>query len=154
AHKAPLFSTLSLERSSLMLETTQPQVNGSGSGKMMSLLPDLVLIPGSIVKRDGRVVPFEGERIENAISKCFISLGVKPAIPASELTTQVINIVSARYTQPTVEQVQDIVETVLQAAGEYEAAKHYILYRAEHAKMRKVRPIPEEVRSAFAESDA
>jgi ribonucleoside-diphosphate reductase alpha chain len=38
---------------------------------------------------------------------------------------------------------------VLQAAGEYEAAKHYILYRAEHAKMRVQRPVPAEVRDAF-----
>ncbi|TMC50381.1 MAG: recombinase, partial [Chloroflexi bacterium] len=42
---------------------------------------------------------------------------------------------------------------VLQAAGEYEAAKRYILYRAEHAKQRKERPIPEPIRAAFAESD-
>jgi ribonucleoside-diphosphate reductase alpha chain len=42
---------------------------------------------------------------------------------------------------------------VLQAAGEFEAAKHYILYRAEHAKQRGERPIPVQVRQAFAESD-
>jgi len=100
------------------------------------------------------VVPFDGERIANAINKCFASLGVKPGVSAAELTHQVVNIVSARHTQPTVEQVQDIVETVLQAAGEYDAAKHYILYRAEHAKMRKQRPIPDGVRQAFAESDS
>jgi ribonucleoside-triphosphate reductase (thioredoxin) len=62
-------------------------------------------------------------------------------------------VVAARYDLPTVEGVQDIVETVLQAAGEYEAAKHYILYRAEHAKMRVARPVPPEVRQAFAASD-
>src|SRR4029077_4715768 len=44
-------------------------------------------------------------------------------------------------------------EMVLQAAGEFQAAKGYILYRAEHAKERVDRPIPEEVRLAFAESD-
>src|SRR6185436_11086743 len=64
-----------------------------------------------------------------------------------------VNIVSVKYRQPSVEQVQDIVEMVLQAAGEYDAAKHYILYRAEHAKQRKERPIPEEVRQAFDEAD-
>jgi ribonucleoside-diphosphate reductase alpha chain len=42
---------------------------------------------------------------------------------------------------------------VLQAAGEFEAAKRYILYRAEHAKKRVERPIPQKVRRAFAESD-
>ena len=51
------------------------------------------------------------------------------------------------------EGIQDIVEMVLQAAGEYEAAKHYILYRAEHNKMRLHRPVPEIVRDAFRASD-
>jgi len=143
-----------------MLETskrTDSPSNGSnsnGSPHMMSLLPGMVMLPGSILKRDGRLVPFESERIENAIAKCFSSLGYKPAVSAFDLTQQVVNIVSAKFSQPTVEQVQDIVEMVLQAAGEYEAAKHYILYRAEHAKMREKRPIPEPVRAAFAESDA
>jgi ribonucleoside-diphosphate reductase alpha chain len=48
--------------------------------------------------------------------------------------------------------VQDIVEMVLQAAGEFEAAKRYILYRAERAKEREKRPVPEDVRAAFDES--
>lgn len=55
---------------------------------------------------------------------------------------------------PTVEAIQDIVEMTLQAAGEFSAAKHYILYRAEHAKLRQSRPVPLDIRNAFAESDA
>ena len=143
-----------------MLETSKRTADGNSNGnhgesspQMMSLLPDVVMLPGAILKRDGRLVPFEAERIENAIAKCFASLGYKPGVSAFDLTQQVVNIVSAKYTQPTVEQVQDIVEMVLQAAGEYEAAKHYILYRAEHAKMREKRPIPEPLRAAFADSD-
>ena len=85
--------------------------------------------------------------------KCFASLGVTPKTPVAELTEQIVNVVAAKYRAPTVEGVQDIVEMVLQAAGEYEAAKHYILYRAEHAKMRTRRPCPTHVRDAFAESD-
>ena len=113
-----------------------------------------VAVPKSIVKRDGRIVPFDQELIANAMRKCFASLAEEPATPIDELTHRVVNVVAAKYDLPTVEGVQDIVEMVLQAAGEYEAAKHYILYRAEHAKMRTKRPIPVEVRDAFAESDA
>ena len=108
--------------------------------------------PKQIVKRDGRTVPFEVQRIENAITKCFKAAG-KTKFDAAKITEQVINIVSARYEVPTVEQVQDIVETVLQSEREYEAAKRYILYRAEHAKLREVRPVPEAVKNAFDESD-
>jgi ribonucleoside-diphosphate reductase alpha chain len=108
-----------------------------------------------IVKRDGRVVEFDIERIENALTRCFASFNRKPQTPAPELARRVVNIIAAKSNgeSPTVEGVQDIVEMVLQAAGEFEAAKRYILYRAEHAKKRIERPIPQKVRRAFAESD-
>jgi ribonucleoside-diphosphate reductase alpha chain len=109
--------------------------------------------PKNIRKRDGRIVPFEISRIENAITRCFRSMNREPNTPVKDLARQVVNIISAKYEEPTVEEVQDTVEMVLQAAGEYEAAKKYILYRAEHAKQREDRPIPEVVRTAFEESD-
>lgn len=112
-----------------------------------------VAMPKQIVKRDGRITPFEIERIENALRRCYVSLGIEPETPVEELAHRVGNVVAAKYDLPTVEGVQDIVEMVLQGAGEYDAAKHYILYRAEHAKMRTERPVPADVRAAFAESD-
>ncbi|MEJ5308457.1 MAG: ATP cone domain-containing protein [Anaerolineae bacterium] len=84
-----------------------------------------VNVPETIVKRDGRVVPFDADRIETALKRCFNSLSRRPVISTGELTQQVVNIVAAKYEQPTVEQIQDIVEMVLLAAGEYEATKHY-----------------------------
>ncbi|MBI5880220.1 MAG: recombinase [Chloroflexi bacterium] len=114
----------------------------------------LVVMPTTITKRDGRVVMFDIERIENAMARCFASLGRTPSTPIKALSRQAVNIISAKFERPAVEDVQDVVEMVLQAAGEYEAAKHYILYRAEHAKQRKERPIPDAVRAAFDESDS
>src|SRR3990172_919363 len=96
---------------------------------------------------------FDAQKIEKAITKCFASLGADPNTTIPDLTRQVINAVAARYKEPTVEQVQDVVEMILQAAGEFSAAKHYILYPAEHAKLRETRPVPEEVRAAFEESE-
>jgi ribonucleoside-triphosphate reductase (thioredoxin) len=115
-----------------------------------------VVVPSTIVKRDGRVVSFDIARIENAMARCFASFERTPTTPVSELAQRVGNIIAAKTSgkPPTVEDVQDIVEMVLQAAGEFEAAKRYILYRAEHAKKREERPIPEEVRQAFAEADS
>lgn len=110
-------------------------------------------IPRTIAKRDGRVVKFEAVKIEKAIKLCFEDIGREPSTGTAELTRRVINIIGAKYKEPTVEQVQDTVELVLQAAGEFAAAKNYILYRAEHAKMRESRPIPVAVSAAFAESD-
>jgi intein/homing endonuclease len=113
-----------------------------------------IKIPATIVKRDGRIVSFDLGRIEGAMSRCFASMGRTPQVPIAELARRTVNIIAAQTngTPPTVEGVQDIVEMVLQAAGEFEAAKHYILYRAEQARKREVRPVPEEVRQAFADS--
>ncbi len=123
--------------------------------RRVSVLTDVtdVALPTTIVKRDGRVVTFDPARIEHAISRCFSALGKDPYTPIAELALRVVNIMCARPSQPSVEAVQDAVELTLQAAGEFEAAKAYILYRAEHAKQRQERPIPEDVRSAFAEAD-
>ncbi|MFZ2202766.1 MAG: ATP cone domain-containing protein [Microgenomates group bacterium] len=121
--------------------------------KTVVVREEKIELPKMIVKRDGRVVPFEIKKIELAIKLCFEDLGRESATGISELARRVVNIISAKYDQPTVEQVQDTVELVLQAAGEFAAAKNYILYRAEHAKMRESRPIPATVSAAFAESD-
>ena len=96
-------------------------------------------IPSAIVKRDGRIVEFDVGRIENALTRCFGSLDHIPETPINELAQRVVNIIAAKSQgqHPTVEGVQDIVEMVLQASGEFEAAKHYILYRAERAKERE-----------------
>lgn len=131
--------------------------NGANNGQAAHLTANSIYfkvsVPQQIVKRDGRIVTFDITRIENALRKCFASLPQPPQTSVEELAHQVVNVVSAKYDLPSVEKVQDIVEMVLQASGEYEAAKHYILYRAEHAKMRVKRPVPEDVRHAFAASD-
>ena len=137
-----------------MTTTRSELINGGFNGSFAALDEAGMVMPGSIIKRDGRIVAFDAERITNAMRKCFASMGRTPQVPVEELTGRVVNIIAAKTTGlPTVEGVQDVVETVLLAAGEFEAAKHYILYRAEHAKKRIERPIPEAVRQAFAESE-
>jgi len=138
-----------------MLDNKQDvtEVNGRNGRAKRPRVSELMAMPANVVKRDGRVVAFDITRIENALQKCFASVGHKPVTPISDLAKQVVNIVAARFDQPSVEQVQDIVEMVLQSAGEYEAAKHYILYRVERAKKRAERPIPDSVRMSFGESD-
>jgi len=139
-----------------MLEQKQAE-SGSKEKKSETVESKVnVNVPVEIVKRDGRKVPFDIKRIENAIFRCFRSLDrpeQKAEKKAHELANQALNIVSAKYDVPTVENIQDIVEMVLQASEEFDAAKRYILYRAEHAKLRQDRPVPEEVKNAFEESD-
>jgi ribonucleotide reductase, class II len=134
---------------------TAAQLDLDFAARGLSVLPqhEDIALPTTIVKRDGRIVAFDPVRIERAISRCFAALGREPYTPIPELALRVVNIMCARPGVPSVEIVQDAVELTLQAAGEFEAAKAYILYRAEHAKQRQERPIPDEVRAAFAEAD-
>ncbi len=97
-----------------------------------------VVMPRTIVKRDGQLVDFDIAKIEGAMVKCFSSIGKEPKTPISGLARQVVNLVSVKYSEPTVENVQDTVEMVLQAAGEFEAAKAYILYREQRKKAREL----------------
>ncbi len=128
--------------------------NGTLAKNSMSTFPSGAKLPPppTIIKRDGREVPFDIERIENALQRCFDSFGRNPETSAEDLAQRVVNIMVAKNLPATVEGVQDIVEMVLQAAGEFEAAKRYILYRADHARRREERPVPEHIREAFAES--
>lgn len=143
-----------MSEQSVLNLTAVPSVTTNGTnGKNGSYANGQVTLPATIVKRDGRVVPFDIERIEKAMERCFAGLGQEPQTPVQDLARRVVNVVAVRHDQPTVEGVQDIVETVLLAAGEYAAAKAYILYRAEHAKIRSKRPVPARVRRAFEESD-
>lgn len=121
--------------------------------RVVSPVKILAAVPLKIKKRDGRVVDFEVKKISKAIEACFLDINKKPEAGVDDLVSRVVNLVGSKFVQPTVEQVQDAVEMVLQTAGEFEAAKSYILYRAEHAKLRDVRPVPSEVKSAFEESD-
>lgn len=106
-----------------------------------------------VTKRDGRVVPFDRTRIERAVSRCYKELifdAFRPAVKT--IADQVIDSLGDTE-QTTVEDIQDAVESVLMLNREGDAAKRYILYRAEHEKLREERPVPLEVKAAFAADD-
>ncbi|MBK3331871.1 adenosylcobalamin-dependent ribonucleoside-diphosphate reductase [Persephonella atlantica] len=93
-----------------------------------------------IVKRDGRVVPFNPEKITNAIYKAMLATGEQDLKLAKRLSQKVINKLEKSLKKeeiPTVEQVQDIVEQVLIEEGLARVAKAYILYRQKRAEIRK-----------------
>ncbi len=96
----------------------------------------------SITKRDGRVVPFDPLKIEQAIEKSFLACGSrKGKETAHHLTELVITAVEndeAIPSVPTVEQVQDTVERILIEQGFVRSAKAYILYRAERSRVREM----------------
>lgn len=112
-------------------------------------------LPMEVIKRDGRTVRFDINRIEAAVTKCFAQCDNIPKVSAGEVTERVASAIAARTPigeATSVEKVQDAVELILQASGEFEAAKRYILHRAERANARDERPVPEGIREAFADA--
>ena len=93
-----------------------------------------------IIKRDGRIVDFDKEKIANAIFKAAKAVGGRDRELASRLADQVVSLLKERLKPgeiPTVEQVQDLVEKVLVENGHYRTAKAYILYRKERTLIRE-----------------
>jgi len=95
----------------------------------------------SIIKRDGRTQNFNENKITDAIIKCLQAVGEEDRQRAVELMLEVIKKIKTLYKNAnfTVENVQDIVETVLIEQGLVKAAKAYILYREDRSRLREAR---------------
>ena len=91
-----------------------------------------------ISKRNGAPVPFDITKIRVAIRKANDAAQVEAIAPYQfeKLVEEVIEAIPQGQT-PNVEQIQDLVEERLIAHGFAKTAKAYILYRAEHTKVRK-----------------
>jgi len=94
----------------------------------------------NIIKRDGRVEPFEAEKITTAIYNAALAVGGSDEEKARELTEQVLTLIKERYgeSDPDVEGIQDIVEEVLIENGHARTAKAYILYREKRRSAREI----------------
>ena len=96
----------------------------------------------SIKKRDGRVVPFDSAKIDQAIARAFAASGSqKGEDTARELTRLVMDDLDKNENisaTPGVEEVQDAVERILIEKGFVRTAKAYILYRAERSRVRQM----------------
>lgn len=112
----------------------------------------------TIIKRDGRVVPFDVEKIVNAIWKGMNTVQEgsmdEARMVANHVFAELIRIKKKfKNFVPTVEGVQDIVEQELMRTDYVKTAKHYVLYREERAKIRaKGLEVPENVRKLATDS--
>lgn len=120
-----------------------------------------------VIKRDGRTVPFDPQRIATAIGKAFCAEhdqatraetleAVEQAEPVGgdavldtppweadiQAIIQQVQTAAQEASRPsplTVEQIQDIVEIGLMQRAHYRVSRRYILYRSEQARVRAVR---------------
>lgn len=112
----------------------------------------------TIQKRDGRMVPFDSEKIVNAIFKGMTSSGEgsreEAELVANKVYAELVRI-KKKFSNfvPTVEGIQDIVEKELILSDYVKTSKHYILYREERAKLRaKGIEVPENVKKLAQDS--
>lgn len=97
-----------------------------------------------VTKRDGTVVDYNIEKIENAIAKALVATQeVRTSLISRTARTVAVNVESAlieKYGtedfQAGVEEIQDLVEKELMNQGYQDTAKAYILYRDNHEKLR------------------
>ena len=94
-------------------------------------------------KRDGRLVQYHRDKVENVIRKAGEATDVK--LPAAELAAKVEAKLKKAYTGesgkhiPDVEEIQDLVEETLMEAGHHRVARHFILYREQRAAERSAK---------------
>jgi ribonucleoside-triphosphate reductase (formate) len=95
-----------------------------------------------IRKRDGSVVPFDSEKITEAIWKAAKAVGGQDSEKARKVSEIIVKKLEDKYGDfniPSVEDVQDLVECILIKEGHDQTAKAYILYRRSHDDLRNVR---------------
>ena len=109
-----------------------------------------------IIKRNGVEVPFEAEKIYNAVSKANMAVD-----PVHRITDQQIKSITNKVTEicaglsgtPGVEEVQDLVEHQIMAEGAFTLAKTYITYRYTHELVRKANTTDDRIMSLIERSN-
>ena len=93
-----------------------------------------------IRKRSGAVTTFNKDKISNAIFRALAATSKADRVLADQLAENVVDkLVDQGFTSsrtPTVEDIQDIVESTLIDSGNSDIAKAYIVYRHERRKLR------------------
>ena len=94
----------------------------------------------TIKKRDGRIVEFDSKKITAAIAKAGKATGDLGERDAAKLTLRALTLAHEMQLGPIpeVEEIQDIVERVLLDSPYHATAKAYILYREQHAQIRRI----------------
>ena len=92
-----------------------------------------------IKKRDGKIVDFDPEKITKVIYKAAQAVGGHDKSESERLSGLVVKFLENKFQGkiPSVEDVQDIVEKILIKEDHAKTAKTYILYRAQHKKLRE-----------------
>jgi len=97
-------------------------------------------MPNRVIKRDGRIVKFNPDKISAAIIRAMESVDMVDNALAEDITNNII-VNLGEASEVGVEEIQDLVEDALIGFAEPRLAKAYILYRAKRGETREIREL-------------
>ncbi len=106
-----------------------------------------------IVKRDGKIVEYDAEKIRVAIGKANAEVPENQMVSCEEIEGIIKHIEGLKKKRMLVEDVQDIIEEKLMELGKFELAKAYIVYRYTRALVRKSNTTDESILSLIRNSN-
>ena len=106
-----------------------------------------------IVKRDGRIVEYDPEKIRIAIKKANHDVADNDAATDLEINKIIKYIENLKKKRLLVEDIQDIIEKKLVELNKYELSKAYMLYRYERELIRKANTTDESILTLIKNSN-
>ena len=90
-----------------------------------------------VIKRDGRLVDFDGEKIVNAVKKAFASVDGECGEQGIKKGEEIASSIERLHKDLSVDEIQNLVEDKLMASNRKDVARAYIIYRSERDKIRQ-----------------
>ena len=90
-----------------------------------------------VIKRDGREVPFDKEKIKAAVIGAFVDIDGVITEYAKDKAREIATHIESFNRDMTVEDIQDEVERKLMASNRKDVARQYIIYRDERTRIRE-----------------
>ena len=106
-----------------------------------------------IVKRDGRIVEYDRDKIKTAILKANNDVSEEDMASDKEIDKIIKYIEGLKKKRLLVEDIQDIIEKKLVETNKYELAKAYMLYRYERELIRKANTTDESILTLIKNSN-
>ncbi|MFM1896395.1 MAG: hypothetical protein RLZZ385_1469 [Pseudomonadota bacterium] len=134
----------------MQTEVNSPgEISPSAPSRTGSMSSVSATAPGQlrVIKRNGAVVPYDESKITVAITKAYLAVEGGNAAASSrvheavaQLSKQITVIFKRRMPSGGtihIEDIQDQVELALMRTGEHKVARSYVIYRADHARLRE-----------------
>ena len=107
----------------------------------------------NVVKRDGRTVDYDRNKIFVAIQKANAGVNKDDRVEESRINQIILGIEAMKKPTMQVEEIQDIIEMKLMEDGKFALAKNYIIYRYTRELVRKANTTDESIMSLIRQNN-